>query len=262
MAEITFGASTDIGNVREHNEDSFLAEPSLGLWLVADGMGGHACGEVASDIASRTIGEAVSDGNDLTDAIQKSHEAILDAVENGIGKKGMGTTVIALQIQNTEYQVAWVGDSRAYLWDGVELKQISKDQSLVQMLVDTGKITEEEAMFHPQKNIIYQNLGAGDIGELNIGLSKGRLKRGQKILLCSDGLSDEITRDEIKEVVAAGGSDQQIADNLVKRVLETEAHDNITVILVTAPNDAPDEDDEDGIKESERPTQEMPRVDK
>jgi protein phosphatase len=91
------------------------------------------------------------------------------------------------------------------------------------------------------------------------------LSRGQKILLCSDGLSDEITKDEIAEVITAvikaGGDDQQIADNLVKRVLETEAHDNITVILVTAPDDAPDNDD-DGVKESERPTREMPKVNK
>ena len=258
MAKITFGASTDVGNVREHNEDSFLAEPSLGLWLVADGMGGHACGEVASDIASKTIGKAVGEGADLLDAIQESHEAILDAAKNGVGKKGMGTTVVALQVKNTDYEIAWVGDSRAYLWDG-ELKQISKDQSLVQMLVDTGNITEDEAMYHPQKNIIYQNLGANDIEELNIGTLKGKLSRGQKILLCSDGLSDEITRNEIAEVVAAGGNDQQITDNLVKRVLETEANDNVTVILVTAPDDAPDDDGAD-IKESERPTREMPKV--
>jgi protein phosphatase len=262
MAKIIFGASTDVGNVREQNEDSFLAEPSLGLWLVADGMGGHACGEVASDIASRSIGEAVNDGDDLVDAIQKSHEAILDAAENGVGKKGMGTTVVVLQLQNTDYRIAWVGDSRAYLWDG-KLKQISKDQSLVQMLVDTGSITEEEAMHHPQKNIIYQNLGADDIDELNVGALKGKLSRGQKILLCSDGLSDEITKEEIAEVIAtvieAGGNDQKIADNLVKRVLATEANDNVTVIIVSAPDGAPD-DEEDGVKESERPTREMLEV--
>lgn len=265
MAKIEFGASTDVGNVREDNEDSFLAEPSLGLWLVADGMGGHACGEVASDIASRSIGESVGDGGDLVDAIQKSHEAIVDSAKNGIGKKGMGTTVVALHLQNTNYKIAWVGDSRAYLWDG-ELKQITKDQSLVQMLVDTGKITEDEAMHHPQKNIIYQNLGADDIDGLNIGELKGKLRRGQKILLCSDGLSDEITREEIAEVIvdviSAGGNDQKIADNLIKRVLETEAHDNITVILVTAPDDAPDEDEEDDLSESKRITREMPKVNK
>jgi serine/threonine protein phosphatase PrpC len=262
MAKITFGASTDIGNVREHNEDSFLAEPSLGLWLVADGMGGHACGEVASDIASRTIGESVGDGDDLVDAIQKSHQAILDSAKNGIGKKGMGTTVVALQLQNADYKIAWVGDSRAYLWDG-KLEQISKDQSLVQMLVDTGNITEEEAMYHPQKNIIYQNLGADDVDKLNIGELKGTLNRGQKILLCSDGLSDEMTRGEIAtviiDVISTGGNDQKIADNLIKRVLESEAKDNVTVIIVTASDGAPDKDD-DGVKESERPTREMPKV--
>lgn len=239
MLELSYGASTDIGNVRDHNEDCYLADLSLGLWLVADGMGGHACGEVASEIVARTIGEAVGNGDNLTDAIQKAHRAILESAEKGIGKLGMGSTVVAIHVRGNNYKLAWVGDSRAYLWNG-KLKQISKDHSLVQMLVDTGNITEKEAMNHPQKNLIYQNLGATDIDVVNIGVVEGQFYRNQKILLCSDGLSDEIPKDEIAEALGTGGNDQQIANNLVSKVLETAAEDNVTVVVVAAPDDAPE----------------------
>lgn len=252
MVGLSYGASTDVGNVRDHNEDCYLTDSSLGLWLVADGMGGHACGEVASDIVVRTIGEAVGNGAELADAIQRAHEAILTSVKNGIGKRGMGSTVIAIHVEGHHYKIAWVGDSRAYLWNG-KLKQISKDHSLVQMLVDTGNISEKEAMSHPQKNIIYQNLGATDVDVVNIGALEGTFYKNQKILLCSDGLSDELTRDEIAEVLAGCDNDQEITENLIDKVLETKANDNITVLVVSAPDDAP-EGTADGEAESEKIT--------
>lgn len=239
MVELSYGAGSDVGNVRDHNEDCYLAEPALGLWLVADGMGGHACGEVASDIVVRTIAESVKNGEKLTEAIQKAHKAILESAKNGVGKRGMGSTVVAIHVQGHQFTLAWVGDSRAYQWDG-KLKQISKDHSLVQMLVDTGNITEKEAMNHPQKNIIYQNMGATDVDEVNIGVIEGQLYKDQKILLCSDGLSDELPKDEIAEVLSEYDDDQQIADNLIRKVLETTANDNVTIVVVSAPDDAPE----------------------
>ena len=252
MTELLYGASTDVGNVRGHNEDGYLAEPSLGLWLVADGMGGHAAGEVASDIVVRSIGEAVANGSGLIDAIQSAHKVILESPGKGVGKKGMGSTVVAIHICGLSYKIAWVGDSRAYLWNG-KLKQISKDHSLVQMLVDTGNLSEREAMNHPQKNIIYQHLGAPDTDELNVGIIEGRFCRGQKILLCSDGLSDELPKDDIADVLAEAGSEQEITDSLINKVLETEANDNITVVLIAAPDNAP-EDTESEESESEKIT--------
>jgi protein phosphatase len=239
MVELSYGVSTDVGHVRDHNEDCYLADSSLGLWLVADGMGGHACGDVASDIVVRAIGEAVGNGDELTDAIQKAHKAILESAEKGIGKLGMGSTVVAIHVRGNHYKLAWVGDSRAYLWNG-KLRQISKDHSLVQMLVDTGNITEREAMNHPQKNIIYQNLGAPDIDVVNIGVVEGEFYRNQKILLCSDGLSDEISKDEISDTLHSGDNDQKITDNLISKVLEVAAEDNVTVVVVAAPDDAPE----------------------
>ncbi|MDH5612648.1 MAG: protein phosphatase 2C domain-containing protein [Gammaproteobacteria bacterium] len=253
MVELSYGASTDVGNVRDHNEDCYLAVPSLGLWLIADGMGGHACGEVASDIVVRTIGEAIGNGDELANAIQKAHRAILESVEKGIGKRGMGSTVVAIHVSGHHYKLAWVGDSRAYLWDG-KLKQISKDHSLVQMLLDTGNLTEREAMNHPQKNIIYQNLGAKDVDAVNVGIIEGQFYKNQKILLCSDGLSDELPRDEIAEVLGEYDNDQKITDGLISAVLKTSANDNVTVVVVAAPDDAPEGIGNDKGGESERIT--------
>lgn len=240
MVGLSYGVGTDVGNVRDHNEDCYLADPALGLWLVADGMGGHACGEVASDIVVRAIGDAVGGGDGLVDAIQKAHSAILESAKNGIGKLGMGSTVVAIHVHGHNYKIAWVGDSRAYLWNG-KLNQISKDHSLVQMLVDTGNISEKEAMNHPQKNIIYQNLGAKDVDDVTIGVIEGQFYKNQKILLCSDGLSDELPKNEIADALNGSESDQQIVDKLVSKVLETAANDNVTVIVVAAPDDAPED---------------------
>ncbi len=251
--KLSYGAGTDTGNVRHHNEDSYLADPELGVWVVADGMGGHACGEVASDITVKVIAEAMADGEDLVDAIHKAHQSILESADNGIGKPGMGSTVVAMHVDGHGYKLAWVGDSRAYLWHG-KLQQISKDHSLVQMLVDTGNLSEREAMNHPQKNIIYQNLGAPNIQTLNIGVIEGTFYRDQKILLCSDGLTDELHKEEIAKSLSSDSSDQQITDELIAKVLNTRAEDNVTVVVVAAPHDAVEYSGDDELEESEKIT--------
>jgi protein phosphatase len=116
MTALYYGHGTDIGNKSDHNEDCYFADPETGLWLIADGMGGHEAGEVASAIVSETISQAVSDSSSLVEAIQKSHTAVLSASERGIGAKGMGSTVIALKVIPSGYEIAWVGDSRAYYY--------------------------------------------------------------------------------------------------------------------------------------------------
>lgn len=169
MVAFSFGVGTSVGNVREHNEDSYYIDADLGLWMVADGMGGHAAGEIASVVAKQAIETSIKLGDDVEAAIQKAHLAILQSVKEGVGKQGMGTTVIAAQFDGHDYKVAWVGDSRAYLWDGQhKLSQISKDQSLVQMLVDAGGITPEEARYHPKK-ISLRNMSVNGISK-NSGL--------------------------------------------------------------------------------------------
>jgi len=233
MTKITYGASTDIGNLRKQNEDNYCVDESINLGLVADGMGGHACGEVASEIAVDIIRGSVAEGDELPDAIQKAHAAILSAVKHDRKKRGMGTTIVAAHMRGAEYKLAWVGDSRAYLWDG-ELNQISKDHSMVQLLIDRGDITKEEARYHPRKNLIYENLGAPNIKKVGIDLIEGKLMPGQKLLLCSDGLSDEVDDDAIAEIIANHDTDQEIADKLINTVLSGIARDNITVVVVSA----------------------------
>jgi len=234
MATITYAAATHVGNVRDHNEDSYVADGDIRLWLIADGMGGHAGGEIASAIAADVISRGIEQGMPLKEAIQKAHQSILDAVKNGQGKYGMGTTIVALHMSGVnQYELAWAGDSRAYLWDD-GLRQISKDHSYVQMLVDLGKILPEEARWHPQKNIITQNLGSEFIDEVMADVIHYELKPGQKILLCSDGLNDELEDRSIADIVGAGGSDQEIVDTLINTVLGGTARDNVTVVLISA----------------------------
>ena len=236
MTTFTFGAGTHTGHVRQHNEDSYCADVDLGLWVVADGMGGHAGGEIASGIAKDIIETSVGKGEDIEDAVQQSHLAILQSVEKGIGKQEMGTTVVAAKFNESDYKLAWVGDSRGYLWNG-ELRQISKDQSLVQIMVDMKTITREEARFHPKKNIITQYVGQPERGRLKVDCVEGKLEPEQKMILCSDGLSDEVGDDEMKDILRHGcdnqSSDQEITDTLIEAALRNGGRDNVTVIVVS-----------------------------
>ena len=156
------------------------------------------------------------------------------ASERGIGARGIGSTVIALQVNSSGYEIAWVGDSRAYIWDG-ELKQISRDHSYVQKLLDSGAITEEEAITHPNRNIITQSLGA-DVPQVNVDHVRGQFTPPQKILLCSDGLTDEVLDGEIAVILEQGGDDQSIVNNLISSALMHGGKDNVTVLLVSAPD--------------------------
>lgn len=237
MQAVNFAARTDVGKNREHNEDCFRVNSSLGLYVIADGMGGHASGEVASEIAVVTIEQLVMQGASLVEAIEQAHLAILKGVENGDGQAGMGTTVVAVQLSDNDYTLAWVGDSRAYLWDN-GLTQISKDHSLVQMLLDSGQITQTQAHTHPRKNIIYQNLGAREVAKVQVSVKKGHLYKNQKILICSDGLSDDVANEAIDKIIsdayAAGRSDDEIVEALVDAALYNGGHDNISVIIISA----------------------------
>jgi len=235
---VNHAARTDIGKKRDNNEDCFLVNSDLGLYLVADGMGGHASGEVASEIAAKTIEQQVAQGNGLVGAIESAHLAILQGVRDGIGKRGMGTTVVALHLRGDAYTLAWVGDSRAYLWhDG--LSQLSKDHSLVQMLLDSGQITQSEARTHPRKNVIFQNLGASEVKVPEVSVIQGVLYKDQKIILCSDGLSDEVDDAQINEVMTQADkvqADSEViaVERLVSAAVDNGGNDNVTVVVISA----------------------------
>jgi protein phosphatase len=234
----TLGYQSDVGRVRRHNEDSFAVREDLGLWVVADGMGGAAAGEVASAIAVEVIAREVEGGAGLDTAIAEANRSILDAAAAGRGRAGMGSTVVAAQLSGRDYTVAWVGDARAYLWGG-GLRRLSHDHSRVQELLDAGMISVEEARLHPQRSVITRVLGGPDGTAAAPEQITGSLQPGQGLLLCSDGLTSEVDDEEIARVLSAtlasNGQGQAAANQLVSLALDHGGADNVTVVLLGVP---------------------------
>jgi len=237
-AAATLGYLSDVGRVRRHNEDSFAVREDLGLWVVADGMGGAAAGEVASAIAVEVIAREVESGAALDAAIAAANRSILAAVNSGRGRAGMGSTVVAARLDGRQYTVAWVGDARAYLW-GDGLQRLSHDHSRIQELLDAGMISADEARRHPQRNVITRVLGGPDGTAAEAEQTSGRLEPGQGLLLCSDGLTSEVGDEEIARVLkgnlALNGQGQAAAERLVSLALDHGGGDNVTVILIGVP---------------------------
>ena len=234
MNSIDFALGTHTGLVRELNEDSHLALPKLGLWVIADGMGGHEAGEVASGIAIREIARSIEQGMPLAEAIESAHRAIQTAALQGEGAADMGSTVVVAKLDGLRYEIAWVGDSRAYLWNGT-LHQLTTDHSYVQLLLNAGLITESEIPGHPSRNVISQALGTGGADKLNIKVDSvsGELDENDTLLLCSDGLSGEVTDDRIAAILAETTDAQTRVNRLIAAALEAGGKDNITVIVLT-----------------------------
>ena len=230
---IEFGHLTHVGLRRGLNEDTYYGDSELGLWLVADGMGGHACGEVASALARETIVREVRDGTPLVQAILIADEEIIRASRRRNDTLPMGTTVVAARVQGQRFEVAWVGDSRAYLWRDGRLAQLSQDHSYVQDLIAQGSLTPEQARSHPHRNVVTQALGVTDPAHLNVSTMAGELLPGMQLLLCSDGLTEEVDDRDIAE--AMGHQDcsaQECVDILVAAALDGGGSDNITAVLV------------------------------
>jgi len=239
MGPTEYGEATHVGRVREHNEDAYVADPERGIWIVADGMGGHRGGEVASRIVADYVHEALVRGGALPEAVARAHEVVCRAAEDGLGQAGMGSTVVALQLRGAVYRIAWVGDSRAYLWSGGRLRQLTRDHSLVQRMLDEGQISSADAAVHPYRNVITQALGAADLPAVDVGEVQGTLHRGDCLMLCSDGLCGEVPLEEMQDVLAGSADGQARAEALVQAALRHGGSDNITVLVVAAPADAP-----------------------
>src|SRR5690606_30845504 len=189
---IEFGHLTHVGLRRELNEDTYYGDGELGLWLVADGMGGHEYGEVASALAREAIVREIRQGTPLPQAIRIADEEIIRASRKRGDSLPMGTTVVAVRILDNRFEVAWVGDSRVYLWHGQKLAQLSQDHSYVQELISQGTITVDQARTHPHRNVVTQALGVTDPQSLNVETLSGELLPGMQLLLCSDGLTEEV----------------------------------------------------------------------
>lgn len=235
-------ATTDVGLQRDNNEDAYLVSAKDGIWVVADGMGGHASGEVASEIVTKTILREVHSGQSLEKAIQKSHQDILSAANSGIGGHGMGSTVVALRSQGRQYEICWVGDSRAYLFapdiqtQTSTLRQLTTDHSYVQMLYQSGAITAAELQTHPEKNIITQCLGSIELRDVAVDQLAGEWPERSLILLCSDGLTDVVSEEKIQSILEASGNLAYKTKRLIDTALEHGGKDNITVSLIKSPS--------------------------
>ena len=229
-ASSTFGSRTDVGGVREHNEDSLVVAPPL--YVVCDGMGGHAAGEVASEIAVDVIAERAPrhpDAEALGRAVEEANLAIVRAAREGVGREGMGTTCTAAMLENERLVIAQVGDSRAYLLHKGRLQQLTRDHSLMTDLIEAGKITPEEARVHPQRSVITRALGSDprttpDLFEINV-------ETGDRLLLCSDGLSGMVEDDEIESLMARTPDPQRCAALLVNEAIAHGGYDNVTVVV-------------------------------
>ena len=229
---IEFGHLSHVGLRREHNEDTYYGDAELGLWLVADGMGGHEFGEVASALARDTIVRETRAGKPLAEAIRLADEEIISHSRRRAEALPMGTTVAAARLNGERFEVSWVGDSRAYLWNG-ELRQISQDHSYVQELIDQGAITAEQARSHPHRNVVTQALGVTDPSSLKVETITGEFRSGMQLLLCSDGLTEEVDDAAIARILARQDlSPQECVDQLILAALDGGGSDNVTVLVV------------------------------
>ncbi|WP_058836547.1 PP2C family protein-serine/threonine phosphatase [Luteimonas abyssi] len=230
---IEFGHLTHAGLRRELNEDTYYGDAELGLWLVADGMGGHEYGEVASALAREAVVREVRRGTELPRAIQIADEDIIRASRQRHDTLPMGTTIVAARIEGRRFQVAWVGDSRVYLWRDGRLVQLSQDHSYVQELISQGTISIDQARHHPHRNVVTQALGVTDPDALKVETLSGELSPGMQLLLCSDGLTEEVDDRGIARVLAHHEcSAQECVDGLVAAALDNGGSDNITVVLI------------------------------
>ena len=228
---IEFGHGTHTGLRRDHNEDTYHADADLGLWLVADGMGGHDYGEVASALAREYVVKEIAGGKALSVAIVTADQEIMRHSAERRSERPMGTTVVALTVKGADFEVAWVGDSRVYMYNG-ELKQLSRDHSYVQELVDTGVLTPEQAKTSPHRNVVTQALGVTAPEQLRVETVRGTLKAGMQFLLCSDGLTEEVDDPEIGEILSRNLSAQESVDHLILAALDGGGSDNVTVLLL------------------------------
>ena len=215
---------------RQHNEDAYFLNDDIGLFMVADGVGGLEAGEVASNLICDTINQRIIGGSGLEHAIAAAHVEVADSVSRGEGKQGMASTVVVARFTGDNYELAWVGDSRIYLWDG-QLKLLTKDHSYVQALYDAGQITLEETDTHPKKNVITQAVG-GSADTISISSNRGTLGSGESLLLCSDGVSGEVTGEQLIEYMSASSAPEEIARKLVAYALEAGGKDNATCVFV------------------------------
>jgi serine/threonine protein phosphatase PrpC len=229
---------TNVGLKRKINEDSILAETDRGLWVVADGMGGHEAGEIASNMVTDAL-RCLPDVSDLdelaasaVDALRQVNRELIALARSESRDQTIGTTVVGVAIANGSYRCFWMGDSRAYLLRDGEIARLSHDHSLVQNLVDAGMLKPEEAETHANANLITRAVGVADTVEVDV--VSGETRPGDLFLLASDGLTRVVPDEELAAELQRG-SLEEVADRLIDTVLERGAPDNVSLIIVRVP---------------------------
>ena len=234
---------TDIGLVREKNQDSIYSsnESDFPIFIIADGMGGHKAGEIASKDAINIIKnvflkhrEKLINKKNIFEVIEESiriaNETIYEKSLNLIEYKGMGTTISLCYIYKSHIYIGHVGDSRIYKIKDHGIKQVTEDHSLINELIKKGKISEEEAKHHPQKNVIMRAVGTSK--EIEIDISEVKFKKGEKLLLCSDGLSNMLSEEEMLGILKMNSSLENIGEKLINMAKENGGYDNVSLILI------------------------------
>jgi PPM family protein phosphatase len=228
---LRYTVRSDVGLLRDGNEDSAYAGPYL--QAIADGMGGHAAGEVASAVAIATIAELDKETADpraaLAAAVERAHAALEEIAQSEPATEGMGTTLTALLWSGDDVTLCHIGDSRAYLLRDGELRQISHDHTLVQSLVDEGKLTPEAASAHPQRSLVMRALQSSAPAEPDLETLKAKV--GDRFLLCSDGLSDVVSDETIGRTLVESADPDAAVDQLVDLAIRSGGPDNITCVL-------------------------------
>ncbi len=234
---------TDIGKIRMNNEDSFFLtlekiKDLNNLFIIADGMGGHNAGEIASQEAIRRLIEFILEreviGKDYIGFLKKAtehanYQTYIKSVKNR-GLKGMGTTITAITIEGNKAYGAHVGDSRLYSFRNDELTQITEDHTFIQEMVRTGRLTDDEAKAHPNRNMITRAVGIG--ANVEVDAFEFDINESDILLICSDGLSGMLSNEKISEILATNDTIEQKTQKLVQQALDNGGEDNVTVILV------------------------------
>ncbi len=229
-------AQTDVGTVRTSNEDTFVSRPEMGLWMVADGAGGHAHGEVASGMLAETLGRAAGRAGpaliaEIRSGVAQTHQALRAQADAEAGRSGravtIASTIVVFLASGAHFACLWAGDSRIYQLRARALTQLTRDHSLVQVLVDAGTLSQTEAEHHPHANVITRAIGA-EGPEPELEKVTGRAEPGDRFLLCSDGLNKALD----ERLIARLAATDDPARRLIEAALEYGVRDNVTAIVL------------------------------
>lgn len=254
MLRIDAVGLSDVGRMRTRNEDSFGIEEDLSLYVVADGMGGHGNGDIASRIAVQAVsdfvrensqepadaeGDQIGESEMLSEAVREAHRSVLRAADTDRSLFGMGTTLVGMLVVDSEALVAHVGDSRVYRLRDDELERLTSDHSWVNEQVAAGHLSEEQARVHPLKSVVTRALGGESDYEADV--QRLDLRSGDRFLICSDGLTTMLTDRDIGEHLTGDGSLEDTCRTLISASNERGGYDNITVVMLSVREQAPTE---------------------